>query len=75
MKILTTIAVAAAMATLSGCVVAPARGYYQYRDPAYDRRYQGDQYDNRYRGDRNYRYRGDARRHDGDHAGGTNPPD
>jgi hypothetical protein len=67
-KPLAAIAAVVALATLSGCVVAPPRGYYQQREPSYDRRYQE-------RGD-HYRYgRGDQRSRDGDHAGGTNSRD
>lgn len=65
MKALTTLALVAAIATLSGCVVAP-RGEYRDRDHAYDHRY----------GERDHYYRYDnGRRQDGDHAGGTRTPD
>jgi len=63
MKALTTIAIAAAIATLSGCVVAPGRSDYRYRDHSYERRHDRDHY--------NDRYNDDDRRRDGDHAGGT----
>jgi hypothetical protein len=67
-KTLTTIALAAAIAALSGCVVAPARGYYQNRDPSYDRGYQS-------RDGHYYRHERDRRWRDGDHAGGTDARD
>jgi len=67
-KTLTSIALIAAIAALSGCVVAPARGYYQNRDHSYDRGYQNrDSYYDRHDRDRRWR--------DGDHAGGTRTPD
>ena len=68
MKVLTTITVvAAALAGLSGCVVAPDRGY---RDHDHDR-----YYDHRYQ-DRDINvHSGERRSEDGDHAGGTGTPD
>ena len=68
MKSLTTLVVAVAAAVLSGCVVAPSRGY--------DR----DHHDNQYRQGRHhdgygYRHDRDSRWRDGDHAGGTGTPD
>jgi hypothetical protein len=62
------IATGAAIASLSGCVVAPARADYRDRDHVrYEHRYEDR--------DNHYRHNDDARWRDGDHAGGTGTPD
>jgi hypothetical protein len=69
MKALIMIALVAGTATLSGCVVAPARGDYRDRDSV---RYEQRNHDRDHYYDRR---NDDGRRHDGDHAGGTGTPD
>jgi hypothetical protein len=64
MKALITIAIAAAVATLSACAGAPSRGDYRDQDQV--------RYEHR---DHYYHHGEDGRWNDGDHAGGTGTPD
>jgi len=69
MKAFTILAIVAAISTMSGCMVAPARGDYRDSDQSrYEHR-------DRDRDHSNYQHNDDGRSRDGDHAGGTGTRD